>query len=656
MEEIKIEAQSDYLEKITRTKPINALAEVIWNSLDADAKNVMVRFIGTDIGTDKIEITDDGSGFDYDTAKQTFSSLGGSWKRNKAFTFEGRRLHGKEGHGRFKIFSLGHNVVWKVVFNKQGKCFEYSISGGSGNLNKFSISDVDEVGLRRTGVTVVVTDPVKQYKIFDEDVAADELSSIYAPYLSSYPAINIIIGNKRIDMEGKIKNRIEFELKNTIKSESEADYSFKLDLFEWNGFGIRELFFCDEAGFPLVKYEKQIRGVGEYNYTGYVKSSYFSNIKENGNIDTIELDSELVPLITEAIRTIKGFFIDRYREDQKSILDQWKAEKVYPYTERYGKTAVDEAEEKVFDILALNLNEYIEDFGESSTKQKKLQLKLLQQAIETNPDNIRKIIEEVLSLPQDKADELAELLECTSLSSIISTSKLIADRLMFITGFENIVFDTELKEHLKERSQLHRILADNSWFFGDEFSLSVDDMSLTEVLRKYSEKLSTDILIDSPVLRLDGTVGIIDLMLSKAVPKNHANESEYLVIELKAPKVKIGQTEMNQIESYAFAVANDERFRGIKTRWEFWVISDDMDPIAKMKANQRNFPKGVIFQNNEPEINDITIKVKTWSEIIADNKHRYNFVKDRLNLSISNNDGLSYLHEKYAKYINPIQS
>lgn len=301
----------------------------------------------------------------------------------------------------------------------------------------------------------------------------------------------------------------------------------------------------------------------------------------------------------------------------------------------------------------MNLNEYIEDFGDSSIKQKKLQLKLLQQAIETNPDNIRKIIEEVLSLPQDKADELAELLESTSLSSIISTSKLITNRLMFISGFENIVFDTELKEHLKERSQLHRILAENSWFFGDEYSLSVDDQSLTEVLRKYSEKLSTEIIIDSPVLRSDGKVGIIDLMLSKAVPKNHANESEYLVIELKAPRVKIGQTEMSQIESYAFAVADDERFRSIKTRWEFWVISDDMDSIARKKSTQRNLPRGVIYQSEVTETNDITIKIKTWSEVIAENKHRYNFVKDSLNLSISNNDGLNYLHQKYAKYINP---
>jgi hypothetical protein len=39
-----VEVQPDYLEKITRAKPPQALAELIWNSLDADARTVSVRF------------------------------------------------------------------------------------------------------------------------------------------------------------------------------------------------------------------------------------------------------------------------------------------------------------------------------------------------------------------------------------------------------------------------------------------------------------------------------------------------------------------------------------------------------------------------------------------------------------------------------------
>ena len=39
-----VEVQSDFLEKITRAKPVQALAELIWNGLDADAARVSVSF------------------------------------------------------------------------------------------------------------------------------------------------------------------------------------------------------------------------------------------------------------------------------------------------------------------------------------------------------------------------------------------------------------------------------------------------------------------------------------------------------------------------------------------------------------------------------------------------------------------------------------
>ena len=39
-----VEVQSDFLEKITRAKPVQALAELIWNGLDADAGRVSVSF------------------------------------------------------------------------------------------------------------------------------------------------------------------------------------------------------------------------------------------------------------------------------------------------------------------------------------------------------------------------------------------------------------------------------------------------------------------------------------------------------------------------------------------------------------------------------------------------------------------------------------
>src|ERR1700722_18842307 len=112
-----VEVQPDFLEKITRAKPPQALAELIWNSLDADARNVSIRFGHNDLGRmSKIQIRDNGTGIVYDKAPELFKRLGGSWKRPGAHTNkENRFLHGQEGRGRFKAFALGAAAQWEVI-------------------------------------------------------------------------------------------------------------------------------------------------------------------------------------------------------------------------------------------------------------------------------------------------------------------------------------------------------------------------------------------------------------------------------------------------------------------------------------------------------------------------------------------------------------
>jgi hypothetical protein len=126
--------------------------------------------------------------------------------------------------------------------------------------------------------------------------------------------------------------------------------------------------------------------------------------------------------------------------------------------------------------------------------------------------------------------------------------------------------------------------------------------------------------------------------------------TEHLIIELKAPKVVIGAKEIGQIKSYAFAVAEDERFRSLKSKWNFWVISNDYDNFAKRERSQQGYSDGVIYRSNQTDEMDITIWVKTWSELINECKHRMEFLKTHLDYNIDANEGLKYLREKYAEY------
>ena len=71
------------------------------------------------------------------------------------------------------------------------------------------------------------------------------------------------------------------------------------------------------------------------------------------------------------------------------------------------------------------------------------------------------------------------------------------------------MFDSEFKDAVRERTQLHRIVAENAWMFGEQYHLSVDDQSLTEVLKKHVAATGREVEIDEPVKRADGSRGIV---------------------------------------------------------------------------------------------------------------------------------------------------
>jgi len=641
----RVEVQKDHISKIATGSPEGALAELIWNSFDADANKVELWFHEGAIGIDEILIRDNGIGIPYREAEKLFVSLGGSWKAQKQKTSKGRFLHGKDGEGRFKAFVLGRVVDWKVTYKDDDRYMQYTIQELADSVDEFTLSDESEAENNQTGVEVKISELSKKFHILDQEKAKEKLTPLFALYLSKYPEVTLTIEGARIDPSEVIRNKITYQL-NPLKVD-DKDYDIELEIVEWSSLKERELWFCNKNGFPLEIYNKQIRGTGEFGYSGYLKSDYFSVLHNDGLLSLGELNRTITEICDAAVIKIKEYFLQRKLESSRDLLDKWKEDKVYPYPSE-PTTPVEVAERQVFDIIALNVNQNLPEFEKSDRKTKTFQLRMLRQAVEKSPEDLQLILGEVLQLPKGQQEQLAELLKEASLSGIISAASLVADRLKFVAGIEYLLFDESTKKHLKERSQLHRILAENTWIFGHEYSMSVDDKSLTEVLRKHVLLKNKDIIIDEPVKRFDESVGIVDLMLSRSVPRNHSNELEHLVVELKAPSVKVGEKEIQQIKSYAFAIAKDERFRGLDTRWHFWIISNDINDYAEMELNQERYEDGVIYKSTK-EI-DITIWVKTWSQLIRENKHRLEFIRDKLNYNIDSADALSHLKKTYAEY------
>jgi hypothetical protein len=638
-----VEVQPDYLEKITHAKPPQALAELIWNALDADADNVSVRFGFNELERpESIQVRDNGVGIPYDKAPEYFRRLGGSWKRPGAKTSEKQRfLHGQEGRGRFKALALGGVVRWEVTYPADGGYFTYEISISNNHLREVRISEpVVAEAPRRSGVTLTIDNLYSEAESLLTGSTHQELTEIFALYLANYRDAHIEVNGAKLDIAKCIVSRESRKLAAIVDGES--TYEVDLDIVEWRDATNRSLYLCNHEGLPLSRLERRFH-IGSFQFSAYLKSTFVTELQAKGELDTAEMNPLIVQSVDGAQDEIKSYFQKRAAEDSRTVVEEWKEQKIYPFRGE-ARSQIEVVERQVFDIVAVSAAKYIPDFATTENKARALQLRLLKAAIEKSPSELQTILGEVLKLPRRKQQELANLLKDVSLSSIISAAKTVADRLDFIVALDSILYDKGPKQRLKERTQLHRILAKNAWIFGEEFNISICDRGLTEVLRQHKKLLGEDVVVEAPVKHYSQERGIVDLVLSRTIRRHHAPDLSHLVVELKAPKVTVDLAEINQIEQYALSIQNDARFKtDKKTTWTYWVISDDYGPYAKHRMSQHPHAPGRIHNDENS-----SIWVRTWAQVLEENRSRMQFFQERLEYEADKGAALRRLQKRHS--------
>src|SRR5262245_26266768 len=116
---LTLKAKHDHLLKVATTRdPIKAISEFVWNSLDAEATEVSVNLLRNPLGgLAGITINDNGVGITRARAEHDFESLGESWKLKAHRTPNlNRAIHGKEGKGRLRFYSLAQRARWQTVY------------------------------------------------------------------------------------------------------------------------------------------------------------------------------------------------------------------------------------------------------------------------------------------------------------------------------------------------------------------------------------------------------------------------------------------------------------------------------------------------------------------------------------------------------------
>jgi hypothetical protein len=643
---IDIGVEHDHIESLTRANGITALSELIWNALDADATEIDIDYEPNNLGGfNQIMISDNEHGLDYKKAQDVFSRLGGSEKKGKSLSPNGRHYHGKEGKGRYKSLALGDLVTFNSTYQSNGHLSTFTITLDRGYLSYTEISDVTILpkGKGEKGVVVKiqnVNDESAEFALGEK--SRSELEQKFASYWISYPNFLIRINGKSLDFNSLIKNSSQTEVPIIV---GELTYKFVINVIEWNFDIKKKTYLCGQKGVPYKENSLGIRSPLPISI--FIESAYIEKLHRENLLALDALDGVISNVMTEAKKFAKSYVRDRLHYYSKAYIQGLKEKGIYPYKD-IAENIVEESKRQVFDIVALQVHEYLPSFDDQDDRNKRLTFSLLKEALENDSSSLRKILEEIIGLPPEKQVELAELLEDTSLSSIIDTMTEIRNRLTFINGLEQLIYEPHVNKAVKERKHLHKIVVRETWIFGDQYTYGVDDVTLKNVLKAYlRDALGRD---DFEEVVKDGDnekLQIIpDVCLWQQFSLGSAGK-ENLIIELKKPTVDAGFTEKSQIELYASRVASDERFPKSKTRWKFVLLTRKIRPELEPQMHQKNRRYGHVFEGENYDV-----FIQPWGHLLSEAKERHEYIKEKLKLNLQDNQkGLEYLRSKYKEYL-----
>ncbi|WP_374025605.1 ATP-binding protein [Mycobacterium sp. HNNTM2301] len=642
MTEIQVGAGKTMLEALVKTPEVG-VCELVWNAFDEDAKVVRVRVETNDLGgVEAITVEDDGNGMNRQRAEASFSKVGDSWKLTAGTKSQGGRLvHGKYGRGRYTAFSLGNSVNWVSTSEavEGGELATIQVSGNHSSLDRFEIEELPTES-STTGTRVVIT-------VVTEKAAAafDEASSIrerllteFALHLERHPDFRIEFLGATIEPDAVIETRSTFE----IELPEGVTGPATLTVIEWKLQDVkRRLYLCDSDGAIVDELNAGIQAVGA-EFTAYLQWAGFTH--DHGLLLEGDNDTPAGKVLQAGRAALRDHLLAAARRREAETVKQWQDEGVYPYKDE-PKTEVDKATRDTFRVVAMAASRTVNEAKSLSSKA--LALSLLKETFENNPESLLPILQQFSKLNSARIDELREILEHTTLTHLISVGKEIGGRIEFINGLNALLFDKATKRRLLERRQLHRILAHETWIFGEGWSLTGDDDRLNVVLKNYLDKLGVDVEMagDEPILREDGSVAIPDLVLGRQLETSE-NQFTHLVVELKRPNHKLNDEDVAQLRSYANAITKDERFDQPNSSWEFWLVGNETTDTVDDLRNQEHLPFGVAQHSKK-----YRIIVRTWAEIIGDAQHRLKFVQRSLQYESDRDSGLAAMRAKYADYL-----
>lgn len=618
-----------------------ALCELINNSIQAKAKNIWIDIDYVkeeDISPflfNSLSIKDDGCGVYVDELENKILDIGTANKE------------GGKGIGRFAAFQIGKYVEIETIgFSKEKNLFskvtiplDFNSFGKNINVSEIELDTQEEILKDKNYNTYYkvsisnlyntdVTDKEPKKKLIDKFLNNNICSAIFERY-----PLNIFNREVVFHINQKSIDPHQFVINQPIKKDvlyvdkTGKEYNVRLLFFNVKMVNKIKVFLTTQnAGIQTIasgfEYNADWLSPKIGGWFVYISSETLpTDIYRNICLDDMD----------EQVRHYKAFLKEQlnvfFREknsEYDDFIEKLKNDNCYPYKESHSS----ESKVILFDKLAF----LVEDKYNLLNEQNKLR-EIIYPLIDRTISNgeLDKILNSILKLNKKTVEQFNILLERTELENIIEFSDRVSIKMEELEFIEKLVY-SEISKHVKERKELHKFLEKMLWIFGEEFSEStklLSDKSLENNLMQLRNDImrykpsKNDNNINDKIER--STKSITDLfMYSEKIVD--CNKREVLVVELKAPKVKISPVELSQVMRYATEIERSGQTPQ-NVNFKILLISSDINEAAKYQIKGEANNPFLYFRSNSGKVE---IRVMKWSDLLEIQKRKLKYMSSTL--------------------------
>jgi len=627
-----------------------AFSELLNNSIQASAEKIIINITYakeakiTDKPISQIVIKDDGVGVHINDVKRRLLNIGTANKKD-----------GK-GIGRFAALQIAKTIEIETVaydsdddtFSKIVIPLKHSDFNASQNIDEIEIETIETVlkgKKHKTYYQVTITDFYDSIEtassIRNKMISKFSKANLPQALFESYP---LIVFNKKVEftLNGIKLNPKQFtdgkptEVKHTYKDNKGIEHHLQLSAIKLkSNLDKRKIFITStNSGVKAI--------VTGYEFDADWLSPQVGDWFVYLNVDTLptnlfrNLDmGDLDPMVSHFRKHIKNLVSDFFREynqQYENFQERLHSDKYYPYRPKNGKRKKG-TKIAVFDKLAYIVEEKYQVL-KNNQKLREVVYPLIDRAIGNT--EMTEVLKNVLKLNDNFIKRFKKIMDSADLEDLLVFNEKVLHKLESIYFLEKMIY-TDVAKFVRERAELHKILENMLWIFGERYNDSTNlfsDKSLHNNLKSLQDEVLVTKISKKNDNLIEGIKGksksITDLfMYSEKIIDD--DEKEVLVVELKAPRVKIGPKEIEQAEKYAYEIEKQGKFSD-QIKFTIILVSSDLSDRGKHKFKGANkmYNHSYLYWQNEAE--NISIWIVKWSDLFDNLKRKLNYMSKGLNI------------------------